>query len=123
MGYKISIAINCEKAVDWSNVAGVNLLVYHEGESFSILTLTTDEHGYTFGSVDRAHWTETEVKRLKVYATKSGYINTVAKASLDGSFIDPNNTKNYSFFVTILLDTAEPEELPPPTVVVTPITP
>lgn len=121
MGYKINIAINCEKAVDWTQLEGVTLLVYHEGESYSILTLISNASGYAFGSVDRAHWINAEVKRIKVYASKSGYAQAIVKANLEGSFVDASDVTNYSFSVTVLLDTVEPEVLPPPTVV--PITP
>lgn len=116
MGYRININVVAAKAVDFTDVPGVSLLVYHEGEAFSIATEVTDANGWDFIRIDRAHWVQTDVNRIKIYFEKAGYIKGCVLAHYDGKVVDGQDVHNHSFDARILLVEAEPEVLPPPIV-------
>lgn len=120
MGYKINVSVSCLKAVDYTVMSGVKLLVYHEGESLSILTMTSDDQGFDFQTVDRSHWQETEAKRIKAYAEKSGFVTCCVKAHYEGKIIDPYDVQVHNYFLEVLIIEAEPEVLPPPILMATP---
>lgn len=116
MGYQIALTVNCHRAEDLAALPGVTLRVFHEGENYSIMTLTSDQGGHAYENVDRSHWAQTEALRVTVYYSKAGYVGGVLIANRDGSFTDGNDVVNYSYECEPVLLAAAAEVLPPPDV-------
>lgn len=116
MGYQLGVNINAMKASDFSNLEGVSLQVYLEGENFSIMTLTTDNTGHVYENLDRSHYQETDIGRVQVYYSKPGYGPGCAMLVKDRDFLDGNSVKHYIVDVDLLLVASDTEILPPPTI-------
>jgi hypothetical protein len=115
MGYKVSANVNCYKCVDFSSLEGVKILVYLEGETYSVLTLTSDSNGWAYGTLDRSQYTQDAPPgRVKAYFTKDGYLKGCVKLVPGDTFVDVNNVTNHSYDVDILLVEDDVQILPPP---------
>lgn len=113
MGYYIDLNVVAQKATDYSDLSGVKLTVFHEGENFSIAIETTNENGTCYIGIDRYHWQENKTKRIKIFFEKAGYVSGCVKATYEGE-TENNAGWLQTYTAHILLVEAEPEVIPPP---------